>query len=105
MSLVLGFVHCFFANRRSVADVDVLGEKCIPPGLATDWAHVHSCVTEDVTSLDHFEELTAVVHDAIKEDGLVVRIGESVHANAKNNLIDEFCTYFTVIICCVNKLE
>ena len=92
------FVNCFFKNRYAEEDLHILGERCLPAGVETDWAAIRECLVEDNAVNDYFGKVTAdnVAND-IKADGLVVRINNAVNINAKTNLVGEICKAIPVM--------
>ena len=93
----LSFAHCFFANRHSMVNGDKLAKRCMPHGIETDWAKVEACVTEHGEAmLDHFETITGTVAEAIKKDGLAVRIHGNLMPAAKTNFLSKVCSALEV---------
>lgn len=96
-AIILAFVHCFFKNRFSEKESEVIGEKCMPEGIeGLTWKKIQTCLLEDETVNDEYLEVTKKVENEIKTDGLVVRIDGHVNATHKSQLIKEICSILDV---------
>ncbi len=69
------FVQCFFKNRKSIDDVEELGNQCMPGDASADWAEIRNCVLTDDTITSQFDTASSSVKDQLAINGLVVRVG------------------------------
>ena len=69
------FVQCFFKNRKSIDDVDELGNQCMPGDASADWTEILVCVRENNTITSQFETVSEPVKNELVNNGLVVRVG------------------------------